>query len=238
MEQSRRAFLAGAGMAMVAAMAEDGAQSLKVTGGGSMSGFAAPPIKKVRVGVVGIGGRGSYAVHRLCTVPGIQVTALCDFVEAKALKEQKWMKEKGFGEPKVFTGPEGYKRLCESGLCDVVHNNTDWSGHVPVCVYAMKSGLHTCVEVPGCRTVDEGWELVATSESTRRHCIMLENCCYGNDEMLLLNLARKGLLGEVLFGESKQRHAVIPHLVVATLLPVLHESEDDAEHVSLCGYGH
>lgn len=206
MEQSRRAFLAGAGMAMVAAMAEDGAQSLKVTGGGSMSGFAAPPIKKVRVGVVGIGGRGSYAVHRLCTVPGIQVTALCDFVEAKALKEQKWMNEKGFGEPKVFTGPEGYKRLCESGLCDVVHNNTDWSGHVPVCVYAMKSGLHTCVEVPGCRTVDEGWELVATSESTRRHCIMLENCCYGNDEMLLLNLARKGLLGEVLHGEGGYIH--------------------------------
>jgi len=206
MAQSRREFLIGAGLMAAAAMAAESAKSMKVTGGGTMSGFRAPPIKKVRIGVVGIGGRGDYAVHRLCTVPGVQVTALCDFVEEKALKAQKWMKEKGFGEAKVFTGPEGYKRLCESGLCDVVHNDTDWSGHVPVCAYAMKSGLHACVEVPGCRTIDEAWELVTASETYRRHCIMLENCCYGENEMLLINIAKKGVLGKIVHGEGGYIH--------------------------------
>lgn len=206
MEQNRREFLVNAGFVAVAAMAGRCAADTKVTGGGAMSGFAAPKLPKVRVGVVGIGGRGSYAVHRLSTVPGIEITALCDFVEEKAVKEQKWMKEKGFPEPKVFTGPEGYKRLCESGLCDLVHNNTDWSGHVPVSVYAMKSGLHACVEVPGCRTIDECWQLVETSEATRRHCIQLENCCYGENEMLMIHLAKSGVLGEILHGEGGYIH--------------------------------
>ncbi len=203
---NRREFLKCASYAGLAAAVSGCKLDKLCSGGGLMSGFVAPPLKKVRVGVVGIGLRGDYAVHRLCTVPGVQVTALCDFVEEKALKAQKWMKEKGFGDAKAFTGPEGYKRLCESGLCDVVHNNTDWSGHVPVCVYAMKSGLHACVEVPGCRTVDEGWELVCTSEETRRHCIMLENCCYGENEMLLLNLAKTGVLGTIMHGEGGYIH--------------------------------
>jgi len=206
MVQNRREFLINAGLVAAAAMTGGCVSALKTTAGGAMTGYAAPAIKKIRVGVVGIGGRGSYAVHRLSTIPGIEITALCDFVEEKALKDQKWLKDKGFPEPKVFTGPEGYKRLCESGLCDVIHNNTDWSGHVPVSVYAMRSGLHTCVEVPGCRTVDECWELVETSEATRRHCIQLENCCYGEDEMLILNLAKKGILGKIIHGEGGYIH--------------------------------
>ena len=206
MKTNRREFLKEAMLLTGAASLGGCASALKVTEGGTMNGYVAPKLGKIRVGVVGIGGRGSYAVHRLSTVPGVEITALCDFVESKALADQKWLKDKGFREPKVFTGPEGYKRLCESGLCDVVHNNTDWSGHVPVSVYAMKSGLHTCVEVPGCRTIDEAWELVETSEATRRNCIQLENCCYGEDEMLLINLAQKGKLGTVMHGEGGYIH--------------------------------
>ena len=206
MKQDRREFLKDVALLGAAGALGGCASALKVSGGGTMSGYAAPALKRIRVGVVGIGSRGSYAVHRLSTVPGVEITALCDLVEEKALQDRKWLKDKGFPEPKVFAGPEGYKRLCESGLCDVVHNNTDWSGHVPVSVCAMKSGLHACVEVPGCRTVDECWELVETSEKTRRHCIQLENCCYGEDEMLLLNLAQKGKLGTVLHGEGGYIH--------------------------------
>jgi len=206
MEQKRREFLKGTAWMAAAAMTGGCASALKTTAGGTMAGYVAPKLGKIRVGVVGIGGRGSYAVHRLSTIPGIEITALCDFIEEKALKDQKWLKDKGFPEPKVFTGPEGYKRLCESGLCDVVHNNTDWSGHVPVSAYAMKSGLHAFVEVPGVCTVDEAWELVETSEKTRRHCMMLENCCYGEDEMLMVNLARAGALGTIVHGEGGYLH--------------------------------
>ncbi|MBQ3342324.1 MAG: twin-arginine translocation signal domain-containing protein [Kiritimatiellae bacterium] len=204
---SRRDFIKGsASMVAVATTMGGVARASKISAGGAMSGYIAPRLENVRVGVVGVGDRGSYAVRRLCTVPGVEVTALCDLVEERALKSQQWLKDKGFKMPRVFTGPEGYKRLCESGLCDVVHNNTDWSGHVPVSVYAMKCGLHACVEVPGCRTVDEGWEMVETSESTRRHCIMLENCCYGDDEMLVMNLARRGKLGVLIHGEGGYIH--------------------------------
>ena len=206
MKANRRDFLVNAGLAATAAAMGGCAAVLKTAPGGAMTGYTAPRLGKVRVGVVGIGSRGSYAVHRLCTVPGVEVAALCDLKAERAQEARQWMKERNFGEAKTFTGPEGYKRLCESGLCDVVHNNTDWSGHVPVCLYAMSCGLHVCVEVPGCRTVEEGWRLVEASEKHRRHCIMLENCCYGRNELLLLNLARTGVLGTIMHGEGGYIH--------------------------------
>ena len=83
------------------------ARASKISAGGAMSGYIAPRLENVRVGVVGVGDRGSYAVRRLCTVPGVEVTALCDLVEERALKSQQWLKDKGFKMPRVFTGPEG-----------------------------------------------------------------------------------------------------------------------------------
>lgn len=171
-----------------------------------MQNFVAPVLQKVRVAVIGVGGRGSAAVERLCHVPGVQVTALCELVEEKAAARQRWMEENGYGKPTLFIGPEAYKRMCDAGICDAIHINTNWTSHAMIALYAMNAGVHAMVEVPGCRTIDEAWELVETAEKRRVNCTLLANCCYGEDEMTLIQMARRQVFDELYHAEGCYLH--------------------------------
>ena len=78
--------------------------------------------------------------------------------------------------------------------------------HVPIALYAMERGKHVAVEVPAALTVADCWALVDAAERTRRHCMMLENCCYDFFEMTTLNMAREGLFGEIVHVEGAYIH--------------------------------
>ena len=73
----------------------------------------------------------------------------------------------------------------------------------------MKNGKHAATEVPAAVTEDECWALVETSEKTKRHCMMLENCCYDFFELLTLNMARNGLFGELVHAEGAYIHDLL-----------------------------
>ena len=193
-------------MGAAAIAAEGMAAPLKMTDVAvNMQGFSAPALKKIRVGVVGLGMRGPGAVHRLAAIPGVEVTALCDIFPERVKAQNEWLKNKKLPQAKEYTGEEGWKAMCESDI-DVVYNATGWDMHVPIALYAMEHGKHAMVEVPSAFTVEECWALVETSERTRCHCMQLENCCYGEAEMLCLSLVRKGLLGEIVHGEGAYIH--------------------------------
>ncbi len=205
---NRRDFLKGTAWMGAAAMAAGCANGLKICGdGGLMQGFAAPPLKKVRVGVVGIGSRGEGAVHRLAMIPGVVVAALCDVRASRVDIAAKWLKESGYPAPRRYSGTEdAWKRMCEWDGIDCVYNATPWALHAPIGAFAMEHGKHAFIEVPSAMTLDECWELVETSERTRRHCMQLENACYGEAEMLALNMCRQGLLGDIVHSECAYIH--------------------------------
>ena len=115
MSMNRRDFLKGTAWMSAAAMAAGCANALKFCGnGGMMNGFAVAPLKKVRVGVVGLGSRGAGAVHRISMIPGVEVTALCEIRKPRVEGELKWLKENGKPAPKVFWDSEdSWKRMCE-----------------------------------------------------------------------------------------------------------------------------
>ena len=207
METNRREFLTGAAFTALAAMAGGCASGFKLTGGGSMSGFAAPRLERVRVAIVGVGKRGYYALKRLAFMPGVDVTAICDIDEAAMSKSRKFFSDKGLRPAREFLGPEAYKDLCQWDGVDAVYACVPWKLHAPVALEAMRTKKHAFVEVPATMDVDSCWELVETSEATRQHCMMLENCCYGEREMLALNLCRKGLLGNTVYGEAGYLHS-------------------------------
>ena len=208
---SRRDFLKGTAWMGALAMMGGCATDFKLTSGGAMQGFACKPLKKIRVGVIGIGRRGCWAVERLSQVPGVYVTAICDVEDFRLKEGNAAIKKSGKPAAKEFlTSPDrphdGYRRICESDLVDLVYVTAPWEYHVPAAVYAMKHGKHAAVEVPICMSVEECWELVETAEATRMHCIPLENCCYGDSELLALNLCRLGMLGELVHGEGAYIH--------------------------------
>ena len=199
MDNSRREFLKGTAWMGAAAIASGCVGGgMKVSGGGAaMSNFRVAPMRKVRVGMVGVGGRGQWALKRLLLIPGLEITAVCDLEQAKIDACQKLIAEKSKPKAKEYCGPEGYKRLSDEGVADVFYNCTPRDVHTELNVYAMNAGVHVLTEVPSGRTIDECWETVETCERNRVHCMMLENACYGEYEMLALNLARSGVLGEL-----------------------------------------
>jgi hypothetical protein len=171
-----------------------------------MLGFAADPIPVVRVGFIGVGMRGQGAVERFMAIDGVEIKAVCDLEDYNISKMQRMVEAAGRPAPATYTGEDGWKKLCEQEDIDLVYICTDWLTHTPMAVYAMEQGKHAAVEVPAATTLEECWQLVDTSERTRKHCIMLENCCYDGFEMATLNMAQNGLFGEVVHVEGAYIH--------------------------------
>ncbi len=176
-------------------------------------GLTADPIETVRIGVVGLGMRGSGAVERLPHVPGAVITALCDLLPDR-VEESKAILEK-LGKPAptgCYSGEkESWRGLCEQEDVDLVYICTDWLNHYPIAMYAMECGKHVAIEVPAALDMDEIWGLINQSEKTRKHCMMLENCVYDFFEMTTLEMAQRGLFGEVIHVEGAYCHNLDPY---------------------------
>ena len=136
-------------------------------------GLTAPKMTTVRVGFVGLGMRGPGAVGRFCHIPGVQIVALCDYVEARAEACQKYLRDAGLPPADIYSGEKGYEELCKRTDIDLVYVATDWDHHFPVAVCAMQNGKHTAIEVPSAMNLEQCWELINLSEQTRKHCMIL-----------------------------------------------------------------
>ncbi|HYG75430.1 MAG TPA: Gfo/Idh/MocA family oxidoreductase, partial [Planctomycetota bacterium] len=157
----------------------------------------------VRFGFIGVGGRGHGLLGETLAVEGARVTAVCDPNEAHRLRAKERVEKAKQPSPAVESD---WKKLCERSDIDIVYIASPWRFHAPQALYAMECGKHAAVEVPSAVTLEECWQLVDTSERTRRHCMMLENCCYGQNEMLALNMVRSGLFGTITHGEAAYIH--------------------------------
>jgi len=173
----------------------------------NMSGYAAPKLDKVRIGFIGLGQRGPGAVERMSYIDGVEIVALCDQFEDRVEKMQQLLEKQGLPRAKTYSGnKDSWKALCENPDIDLVYICTPWSLHTPIAVYAMEHDKHAASEVPAATTIDQCWQLVETSERTKKHCMMLENCCYDFFELLTLNMARQGFFGEIVHGEGGYLH--------------------------------
>jgi len=161
----------------------------------------------VRVGLVGCGGRGQSLLRDLLGVDHVEVRAVCDIVADKVAAARDKVTKAGQVAPEGYARSErDYERLCQRDDLDVVYVATPWNWHVPMAVAAMENAHHVAVEVPAATSLEDCWRLVDVSERTRRHCVMLENCCYGWSERLVLNMVRAGLLGDLLHAECAYLH--------------------------------
>jgi len=157
----------------------------------------------VRVGFVGVGGRGAGQLHEVLAVEGARVTAISDASDAAARSAKAAVEEAGQPTPVVEAD---WHKLCEREDVDIVYVCTPWDLHVPMAVYAMECGKHAAVEVPAANTLEGCWQMVDTSERTRKHCIILENCCYESVELTVLNMIREGVFGTLTHAEAAYIH--------------------------------
>src|SRR5579875_1741492 len=159
-----------------------------------------------RLGIIGTGGRGTVLLENLLAAD-VKVNALCDIVAEKAQKGRSLVEQAGQKAPVLYTeGDHAFEQLAARDDLDLVVIATPWQWHVPMALAVMKAGKHAVTEVPAATTIEDCWALVDASERTRRHCIMIENCCYGENETLVLNMVRAGLFGDLLYGEAAYLH--------------------------------
>jgi predicted dehydrogenase len=181
------------------ALAEDNAQRR------SMIGI---PFEKrePRVAMIGTGGRGTSLLGNLLAA-NAQVVALCDIVKEKAEHAAGMVVAAGQKKPELLTdGEHHYQALVARNDVDLIVVATPWNWHAEMALAAMAHGKDVFVEVPAVTTIEDCWKIVRASEETHKHCVMLENCCYGYNETLILRMIHGGEFGELLYGEGAYLH--------------------------------
>ena len=172
----------------------------------SLLRFSCAPMERVRIGFIGVGARCQRAVERMMNIEGAEVVALCDFIPANIEASCAIVEKYGGAKPATYLGESGWKTLCERGDIDLIYIGTDWLSHTNIATYAMEMDKHVAIEVPVAMTVEDCWRLVECAERKRRHCIMLENCCYDEFELATLNMVQQGVFGELMHAEASYIH--------------------------------
>ena len=184
---------------------------LRQTGQTDVLQLRAAPIPVVRVAFIGLGMRGPGAVERMTHIDGVEIVALCDIEKERVEAANKILEKRGLPKAQEFYGNEEvWRKVTALPNVDLIYIATDWKTHAKMGVQAMKDGKHVAIEVPAAISMQEIWDLINTSELTRKHCMQLENCVYDFFELTTLNMVQQGLLGEIIHGEGAYIHGLQP----------------------------
>src|SRR3989442_643640 len=161
----------------------------------------------VRVGIVGVGLRGTSVLGEFLAIDKVVVNAVCDIVKDKCLRAAQMIEKAGQKTPAIYCdGEASFEKLCSRDDLDLIYIATPWEWHVPQILAGLNNGKHVGTEVPAAYTIEDCWKIVNASEKTRRHCLIMENCCYDYSEMMVLNMVRAGLFGELVHAECAYNH--------------------------------
>lgn len=213
---SRRKFLktlggVGAGLTAANAFAQSNSSPpSRAAGAKYMGDFIAPKLNTVKIAIIGCGSRGGTHYNHLSSFEGTELVGICDLHKNLAERAKARVLANGKGRHKnvkIYSGDKfAYKKMLKETRPDLVYVATPWEWHAPMAIDAMNAGAHVGVEVPLATTLEEMWQIIDTSEKTQKHCMMLENVNYGREELLYLNMCRKGIFGELLHGEAAYIH--------------------------------
>jgi len=160
--------------------------------------------RTLRLGFVGIGGRGTYHLNCALGMEGIEVPAICEVIPKRLQEAKQRIEKAGLPTPRMYgRGVTDFKRLCDNEKLDAIICCTSWEWHTPVCLAAMNTDKHCVSEVPLVITLDEAWQIVETYERTGKWATLgLE----GIGELALLNMIQKGMLGDIVHAETGYIH--------------------------------
>ena len=168
--------------------------------------------RPVRMGIVGAGNRGRSHVSSLVAMKGVEIRAMCDIDPSNLERAEAITGKAGRPKPERYArGEEDFKRLMARDDLDAVLIASPWQWHAPMAVEGMRAGKYVAVEVPAAQTIEECWQLVNTRERTKAPCMMLENWSFRRDNLAVLNMIRRGMLGEIVHCHAAHSHDCIDH---------------------------
>ena len=191
----------------------------------NMCGYAAPACENLRVGYIGLGNRGSASLTRLAHMEGVEIVAIADCYEFPIQRAKEILAQAGRPEPiTYYETEETWRKLCERDDIDYIYIGTPPYLHAQMLHYAVECDKHAASEVPAAVSLEDCWKLVEASERHRRHCVMLENCCYDFFEILTTNMALQGAFGEIVHAEGAYLHYGLHWLFQEPMAPLSKKS--------------
>ncbi len=164
--------------------------------------------ESINLAIVGLGQRGSNMIKNpiipmMKKYNDFQIVAVCDLLQDRVDDAAKSLEDEGFARPLCTTD---YKDVLAMDTVDAVYIAVSWEAHTAVTIAAMESGKYVGLEAGGAYSLDDCFKLVHTYELTGTECMLMENCCYGKRELMMLNMVRKGLFGEVVHCNGAYAH--------------------------------
>lgn len=160
-------------------------------------------MKKINVGIVGLGSRGSYNTDNVMHFDYVNIVAVCDLYEDRVNNVIENVTKAGRPAP---LGTCDYHDLLNNKDIDTILVFSSWESHIQIAIDAMRAGKAVGMEVGGAYNINECYELVDTWEETKMPFMMLENCCFGKNELLVQNLVRQGLFGDIVHCHGAYAH--------------------------------
>ncbi|HAN20920.1 MAG TPA: glycosyl hydrolase [Clostridiales bacterium] len=163
--------------------------------------------KRINLGVIGLGCRGlgilNGIILSMYELGKVEILGVCDLYEDRVKDAYEKVKNKT-GKTPVYT--TDYREILAIKEIDAVLVMTAWESHIEIATAAMKAGKKVGMEVGGAYSIDDCFKLVKTYEETGIHCMMLENCCYGRKELLVLNMVKQGVFGDIVHCSGGYMH--------------------------------
>ncbi|MEQ9403543.1 MAG: Gfo/Idh/MocA family oxidoreductase [Cyclobacteriaceae bacterium] len=184
---------------------------------GDLVGFSVDPISKVRIGMIGLGNRGktlSQMLYWLLDNDKAEIVGVSDLIQSNVDKVLDGLKDHQKKKPDAYTnGENDWQKLAQRDDVDLLIIATPWRWHTPMALYGMEQGKHVASEVPIAYTLEDCYKLIRTAESTRKHCMMIENCCYNDEELFVLNMIQEGVFGDLTHAEGAYIHDLRKHML-------------------------
>ena len=168
-------------------------------------------MRTVKVGIIGLGPRAETLLASFFELEGVEIVAVCDLYEEPIRKILGIFEKKGRPAPRTFTN---YREMLALDELEAVFAPTSWNSHLAIAADCMEAGKYVAIEVGGAAAVEELWQLIHAYERTGKPCMMLENCCYARNELMVLNMVRRGLFGELIYCEGGYEHNLRDRLAI------------------------
>lgn len=160
-------------------------------------------MESVKIGIVGLGQRGSTLLGTLLSIPDVDIVAVCDLYEDRRMKAVDEVLGKRGAAPAQYSE---FDEMLKDPRVGAVFICSSWEAHIKQAIQCMKAGMITAMEVGGACDLQECFDLVEAYEQTKTPFMMLENCCYDRFELLSTALVRHGLLGEIVHCHGAYSH--------------------------------
>ena len=162
--------------------------------------------EQINIGVIGCGCRGMDLI-RDTILPmqcdGVTVVAVCDSYEERMIAAADKVEEETGIRPFLF---KNYEDLIARKEIDAVVIATAWEYHIDIAIAAMKAGKYVGMEVGGAYSIEDCWRLIDAYKETKSRLMFLENCCYGKRELMVQNMVKAGVFGEIVYCEGGYCH--------------------------------